>query len=332
MANEDLKTKGPSPSHITEQQSRYILRGKLPMNEALIEDYDTTYPNIDGHIEFLKSDGGSTSVRLHFQIKSTDDPNLASHPCEKKFLNYCYESHEPIALIFVNIPRGKVYWRLINRAYIISGLKIENLQAFDQETKSVPFSDDQVIDNNAGILLDACEKHYAETAQGEKFAQDARAKMQFISGQEENLKILDNAIASEKESEASDIRQVGALEPQNAGSATFADIEKNFSGQVRDLPEIMMLYHAFVYAIRPFYLDRRGQKKRVKLLEFLKISEAKERYIIEVLLKANLIGRAGDLIFVTNKDEAALSLNHYIEKGMVDPEQIAELFSYEENR
>lgn len=331
MANQDFKTKGQSPTDITEDQSGDVLRSKLPRKEALFQWYEDKNPNLDGHIEFMKDDGGSTSFKLFFQLKGTNQAGVAYYDYETEYLNYFYQSPEPTALILVNIPDGKVYWRLINQAYIVSGLGIENLAEFDQKTKRVLFSDDTIIDNNAAELLEACKKHYADASQAGQYAQDAKAKMQLVTGQEEALRILVSDLVSVKEAGANELQQKKEVEKQPS-QKTFADLEKSFVERTRDLPEKMMLYHAFVYALRPFYLDYRGDEKRGKLLKFLKITEAEERYIIESLMSAGLIGRVGDLIFVANKEEATLSLDHFFETGVVDPEQVAKLFSNEENR
>lgn len=331
MANGALKTKGPSPTDFTEEKSRDILRSKLPYKRATIQPYGDKYANLDGHIEFLKDDGGSTSVKLFFQLKGTDQPDVGSYDCEKEFLNYCYQAHEPTALILVNIPQNKVYWRLINRAYIVSDLGIKDIATFDQKTKRVNFSDDKVIDNNTPELLAVCEKHYADASQAQQYMRETKANMQLVTGQEEALRILEGALTSEQQAVASEIqqaRELGKQVPQKG----FTDLEQRFLESTRSLPEKMMLYHAFVYALRPFYLDYRGQEKRTKVLKFLTITEAEERYFIENLTNAEFLGRAGDLIFVTNKEQAAVSLDHYFETGLIDPEEVAELFSDEEDQ
>ena len=301
------------------------------MEEAIIEDYDDKYPNIDGHIEFLNDNGSSTSVRLLFQIKGTEQQGLASYSCPKDFLSYCYISHDPIALIFVNIPDNKVYWQLIDRSYITSVLGIQDLASFDQETKNITFSDDRVIDKNAPTLLGICAKRWAEMLGSEEYQREAKATMRLVTGQEEDQRILHNKLASAQESATDEIRQTKQLEKQPI-KETFADLERKFLERTSDLPGKMMLYHSFVYALRPFYLDLRNQQKRVKLLGLLNITEAEERYIVENLTKADLLGRVGSLIFVTNKEQAAVSLDHYFEAGVIDPEQVAELFSDEEDQ
>jgi hypothetical protein len=330
MAKHDLTTKGRSPTDLIEVQSRHMLRSKIPLQEAIIEDYGDKYPNLDGHIEFL-SNIGSTTVKLFFQLKATTREDAITYDCEKDFLNYCYQAHEPTALIFVNIPQDRVYWRLINRAYIVSTLGIKDLEQFDQQTKRVTFSDDQLIDDNAAQLFEACEKHYADTAQSERYAQETRARGQLASGQEAAIKVLEQALSSEQKVIGSEAQQAKELAKEPA-KKTFFDLEKHFAERLSDLPDKMMLYHAFVHALRPFYLDRRSQQKRIKLLEFLKITDAEERFIIESLARGDLIGRAGDLIFVTNKPDALLSLDHYLDTGAVDPEQVAQVFSDEEDQ
>jgi hypothetical protein len=331
MANGALKTKGPSPTDVTEEKSCEILRSKLPHQRAYIQPYGAKNANLDGHIEFLKEEGGSTSFKLSFQLKGTNQPDVASYDCEKEFLNYCYQAPEPIALILVNIPQNKVYWRLINRAYIVSDLGIKDIAKFAQKTKRVNFSDDKVIDNNTPELLDVCEKHYADASQAQQYMQQTKANGQLLTGQEEALRLLKGALTSEQEAVASEIQQARELDKQ-VPQEGFTDLERSFLERTRRLPEKMMLYHAFVYALRPFYLDYRGQEKRTKVRKFLTITEAEERYIIENLTNAEFLGRAGDLTFVTNKEQAAVSLNHYFETGLVDPEQVAELFSDEEDQ
>jgi len=93
------------------------------------------------------------------------------------------------------------------------------------------------------------------------------------------------------------------------------------------LEDKFILYHLFIYILRPFYLDGRGENKRRKLLSYLKITDMEEKFIIEKLTDGNLIERVGDLLSVSNKQDAISSFNHLVEIEKVDLEEITNLFS-----
>jgi len=88
-----------------------------------------------------------------------------------------------------------------------------------------------------------------------------------------------------------------------------------------------MFYYAFVYMLKPFYLDQRGEKKRRKLIDLMQITASQERFIIESLINSNFLGRVGDLIFVVKKEEAISIINNYIDSGQLNLEEITGLFS-----
>lgn len=60
---DQLPTKGVGDTDLLEEQSRHVLRSKLPMKDAMITPFDGKYPNIDVHIEFFGSKG-SLGVRM----------------------------------------------------------------------------------------------------------------------------------------------------------------------------------------------------------------------------------------------------------------------------
>lgn len=114
---------------------------------------------------------------------------------------------------------------------------------------------------------------------------------------------------------------------------SFEEVRKKFALSITNLEERLVLYHAFVYALRPFFLDQRGENKRRKLLRYLGITDAEERFVIENLVKANLLGRTGELIYVIEKQDAISTLNHFIDIDQVDLEEVTKLFSeYDQDR
>jgi len=291
MSNKSLQTKKPSPTDLIEERSQLMLRSKLPLNEASISYPREKYPTWDGLIEFFY-DNGSATTKLFFQLKGTEkDVNF--YDAETLFLNYCYKAPEPHFLILTNIPRKKVYWEHIDKAYIESVLKIKDLAKFDQQTKRIYFSESNVIEQNSSTLINICKKHYEDNAK------------YFIPSTEVPAII----ISTEEELES------------------FEEVQKKFTTKIEGLEDKFMLYHSFVYALRPFYLDQRGESKRKKLLSYLGITDVEERFIIETLTDGNLIERVGDLISVGSKQDAISSLNHFIETGRIDLEEITNLFS-----
>lgn len=294
MSNENLQTKKPSPTDIIEERSRLMLRSKLPLNEASISYPGDKYPNWDGILEFFNNSEFVT--KLFFQLKGTqEDANF--YDTEIAFLNYCYKAYEPHFLILANIPGNKVYWEHIDKAYIENVLGIKDLTKFDQQTKRINFSETNVIEQNSPILIEICKKHYADNAK------------HFVPAMETPAIIIPSE---------------GELMP-------FEEVKKKFGTTTEGLEDKLMLYHSFVYALRPFYLDRRGENKRKKLLSYLRITDAEERFIIEKFTDGHLIERVGDLISVNNRQEAISTLNHFVETGNVDLEQITNLFSNAEN-
>lgn len=291
MSNKKLQTKKPSPTDLIEERSQLMLRSKLPLNEASISYPREKYPTWDGLIEFF-DENGSTMTKLFFQLKGTEE-DVNFYDAENLFLNYCYKAPEPHFLILANIPGDKVYWEHIDRAYIENVLGIKDLAKFGQQTKRINFSEGNIIEQNSSTLINICKKHYADNAK------------HFIPSAEVPVIII----------------------PTEEGLGSFEEVQKKFTAKIEGLEDKFMLYHSFVYALRPFYLDQRGESKRKKLLSYLGITDVEERFIIEKLTDGNLIERVGDLISVGNKQDAISSLNHFVEIGRVDLEEITNLFS-----
>ncbi len=292
MSNENLPTKGVSTSDLIEKRSRQILECRLPLGEALFIFYPDKTPNLDGHIEFL-DDHGSTTTKLFFQLKGTEqDTNY--YDCDIEFINYCYRSAEPVFLILVTIPQEKVYWEHIDQAYIVDRLGIKDIANFNQNSKRVIFLEEKQINQNASSLIEICKRHYQDGAK----------------------LLYEQAIS---------ITQKQIVAPRGQAQS-FDEIKKKFSASIKDLEEKLMLYYAFVYALTPYFLDQRGEKRRRIVLRYLSITDSEERLIIENLMNAKLLGRVGDLIFVTAKEEAISVFNHFIDMGRIDLGEIAELF------
>lgn len=329
MSNVQLETKGPSPTDIIEKRSRQILRSKLPLGEALFIWYGDKFPNLDGHIEFLDKDG-STTVKLFFQLKGSEK-DLNFYDCDRSFLNYCYRATEPTFLILVNIPLQKVYWEHITKAYIISVLGIKDLPNFEQVTKRITFSEERAIEHNTQTLLKVCQKHYEDASRISQYRQKAEAKGELVSGQEPVVDIINETIYSKQQQTADTLQQITISKLQKE-ARTFGSLRGKFCELFNDFIDKLMLYHAFVYILRPFYLDRRGENNRRKLLEFFNITSSEERFMIESLVNTNLLERVGDLIAVTEKKDAVLSLNYYLDEGRIDLEEITQLFSDDEDQ
>lgn len=301
MSPPPLRTRGPSRSDIVEDRSRELLRSKLPREDALITPFGDKHPNLDGLIEFLGKDG-ATGEKLLFQLKATED-DRRHYDCDVLFLNYCFQAHEPILLIFVNIPRETVYWEHIDRIYISSVLGIRNLATFTQTQKRIHFLEERIVDRNADVLAGVCRRHYARPRPAEE---------QPESG--DRIEAVSTA------------SQVELVDGQ-LGAPSFEDVRKKFSGSLASIEQNAILYHTFVNLLRPFFLDGRSEQKRGTLLGFLGVSEAEERFIIENLVNNGLLGRTGNLIFVTSKADAVSSLNYFVDNGTIDLEKITELFS-----
>lgn len=330
MANEQLITKGVSPTDQTEKKSQQIFESKLPLTDALFVWYGDKNPNLDGHVEFL-GESGSTTVKLFFQLKSSEQ-DITYHDCDRSFLNYCYQAAEPTFLIFANIPQEKVYWEHISRAYISSTLGIGDLATFNQQTRRINFSEDRVIDQNAKILEELCRKHYQDMQEARVSTQEAGARGELVSGQELIIHKTKERIKEIKEEAASDQKQIEvAPEEKQEKAAAFQDIENKFASILGDMADKFMLYYAFIHVLKPFYLDQRGEKKRRALIKFLQLTDSQERFLVENLTNAGLINRVGDLIFVTQKESALTVFNHYIDNGRLNLEEITQLFSQDEN-
>ena len=125
-------------------------------------------------------------------------------------------------------------------------------------------------------------------------------------------------------------QQVASPE-EETGADVFGHLKERLAALLSDMTDKLMFYYAFVYMLKPFYLDQRGEKKRRKLIDLLQITASQERFVIESLVNANLLGRVGDLIFAAQKEEAASALNHYIDAGQLNLEEITQLFSQDEN-
>lgn len=291
MSNETLQTKKPSPTDLIEERSQLMFRSKLPLNEASISYPREKYPTWDGLMEFFDNNE-STITKLFFQLKGTQE-DVSFYDAETTFLNYCYKAPEPHFLILANIPRNKVYWEHIDKAYIENVLGIKDLAKFNQQTKRINFLETNIIEQNSSTLIAICKKHYADNAK------------HFIPSAEAPAIII----------------------PSEGELAPFEEVKKKFATTTEGLENKLMLYHSFVYALRPFYLDQRGEYKRRKLLSYLRITDMEERFIIEKLTDGHLIQRVGDLISVNNKQDAISVLNHFVETGSVNLEEITNLFS-----
>lgn len=114
-------------------------------------------------------------------------------------------------------------------------------------------------------------------------------------------------------------------EPKEA-VGTYNKLSNKIDSLLNSMTDKSKLYFALVYVLKPFYMDQRGDEKRRKLLGFLQLTDSQERFIVEGLENANLFGRVGDLVFVTNKDEAISVVNHYVDTGQLDLTEIAQLF------
>ena len=328
MSNVQLETKGPSPTDLIEKKSRQILESKLPLDEAIFVWYGDKNPNLDGHIEFLDK-SGSTAVKLFFQLKGSEQ-DVNFYDCDRSLINYCYRAAEPTFLILVNIPLEKVYWAHITQAYIISVLGIKDLSNFEQMTKRIAFSEERTIEHNTQTLMKVCEKHYEDVLRISQYKQEAEARGEFVSGQEPAIDIVNENIYSRQQQIADALQQI-TISKEQQEARTIDSLRGKFLELSNNLIDKLMFYHAFVYILRPFYLDRRGEKKRRKLLELLNITSSEERFMTESLVNTNLLGRVGDLIFVTEKEDAVLSLNYYLDEGQLDLEEITQLFSDDED-
>lgn len=328
MANEQLITKGPSLTDQIEKKSQQIFQSKLPLKDALFVWYGDKNPNLDGHIEFL-GEKGSTTVKLFFQLKSSKR-DITYYDCDRSFLNYCYQAAEPTFLVFVNIPQQKIYWEHITSVYIKSILGIRDLTAFDQQTKRINFLKEKIIDKNARILEEVCKKHYREAVEAKEYVQEAETKGEHISGQELINNKIKEAISSSKQEEIGTFQKVTSQKKEIDTNA-FDCLKKKFAVLVSDMTDKLMFYYAFVYVLKPFYLDQRGENKRRKLIDLIQITASQERFIIESLINSNFLGRVGDLIFVAKKEEAISILNNYIDAGQLNLEEITGLFSQDEN-
>lgn len=324
MTNEKLKTKGPAPTDQVEKKSQHILASKVPLSDAIFDWYGDKYPNLDGHIEFL-GENGSTTVKLFFQLKSSEQ-DINYYDCDRSFLNYCYQAAEPTFLVFVNIQQQKVYWEHITPAYIESILGIKNITTFNQKTKRIIFSEKKIVNKNAKILEEVCKKHYKDAVKAREYIQEAENKGERISRQKLIISKIKEDISSSKQEAVSTLQQVSPQEKE-INKNIFDCLKKKFAALISDIPNKLMFYYAFVYMLKPFYLDQRGEKKRRKLIDLMQITASQERFIIESLINSNFLGRIGELIFVVKKEEAISIINNYIDSGQLNLEEITGLFS-----
>lgn len=331
MANEQLTTRGVSPTDQTEKKSQQIFESKLSLTDALFVWYGDKNPNLDGHVEFL-GENGSTTVKMFFQLKSSEQ-DITYHDCDRSFLNYCYQATEPTFLVFANISQQKVYWEHITPAYISSTLGIVDLAVFAQQTKRVNFSEERTIDKNAKVLEGECRKHYQDILEVREYTQGAEARGERVSGQEAILHKTNEDIKKIKKDASSDQKQIIEVVPgeKQEKADTFQNIQEKFVSILGDMTDKFMLYYAFTHILKPFYLDQRGEKKRRTLIKFLQITDSQERFFIETLANAELIGRVGDLIFATQKENAISVFNYYIDTGRLNLEEVTGLFSQDEN-
>ncbi len=298
MPEDQLPTRGVAATDTIEEQSKDLLRSKLPHAERIFNFFDGKHPNIDGLVEFMGS-SGSTGVKMFFSLKGTTS-DITYHDCETQFLNYCYQAKEPCFLILVNVPRNEVYWIHIDPAYIANELGIPDLAAFTQQSKRIHFLETQTIDNNAGELIEVCRKHYADNAP--RFTGQPAAA----------------AVTPERAEEA-------PVVPEATETRPFADVQSKFTSAAAGMDEKMILYHAFVYTFRPFYLDQRSDARRRALLPYLGITDSEERYIIEALTTQGLLERTGELLSVTDKNDALSSFDHYLNSGRIDLDEVTRI-------
>ncbi len=303
MKNKGLPTKGSSPQDNIDRRGQGILREKLPYNEAIIEHYQPKYPNIDGHIEFMNPlTGGSTAVHCFFQLKSSEQ-NKQHFDLKTGYLNYFYECPEPCLLIFVNIPQETVYWEHINKNYIEKVLGIPDLEKYTQKKVRIKFADGHTIDNNAATLLGLSRKHYEsmvkDIPKGEEVASSGDIPVPYIpsEGQPKTTK------------------------------AQFAKVENEISACISGLGELAELYYGFIHMLSPLYLDNRGDAKRVKILQYLNMTEAQERYVIEALQNSGLLARRGSLVYVIDAGSAKSVLSHYLDTGKIELDKLTKFFS-----
>lgn len=325
MTNVNLTTKGRSPTDLIEKKSIDIVKTKLPVEEAEFIWIGGKYPNYDGMIEFFGDNGGSTTIKLFFQLKGSQR-DIKYHDCCLKFINYCFKCYDPMFLIFVNIPQQKVYWEYISQTYITSILGIKDLTTFHQKTKRIKFSKEKVIDNNAKTLEEVCRKHHENVAEIRKNIQEAESKGESVSRQKLINSNIKEDISSSKQEVISTLHQVSS-QKNGINTNVFDCLKKKFEALIRDIPNKLMLYYAFVYILKPFYLDQRGEKNRMKLIDLMKITDSQERFIIESLINSNFLGRVGNLIFVVKKEDALSIINNYIDSGQLNLEKITGLFS-----
>jgi hypothetical protein len=290
--NNNLATRGFSGADITEKKSRQILESKFPLNEAIFFNYDGKTPNLDGHIEFF-DEKGSTTVILFYQLKGTIK-DINYHDCERELLNYAYRAHAPIFLILVNIPQEKVYWEHIDKAYISAVLGIIDISKFNQKTKRITFSEEKKIDNNSSILIDVCRKYYQDNAEN----------------------IIEQRTAFLQEQEV-----------DSGPSRPYTEIKEKLSVTIKGIEDKLLLYFAFIYLLKPFFLDQRHEKRRRELLKYLLITGSEERFIIESLIKSKMLGRSGDMLFVNSRSDAISVLNHFVDSGRISLEEITTIFS-----
>ncbi len=286
MSNSKINTRGPSPTKLIELRSQQILRDKLPLHEALFQFYDADYPNLDGQIEFIDKNG-STTIILFFQLKATNK-NVNYHDCDIEFLNYCYKANHPCFLFFVDITNNNVYWERINKEYIEKVLGIKDISTFQQKQKRITFLSEKLVDNNVSILSEECSKHY------------------------QGLSIL-AASVGERTAELPPHAAIPGSDKQ-----IIEELRARFEKGLGEMLEKMMIYHAFIYMLTPFYIDKRGEQVRRKLISYLKITDSEERFILEKLERIKLIGREGSLVYVTSKDEAVAEFNHFIDSGKIE--------------
>ncbi len=153
---------------------------------------------------------------------------------------------------------------------------------------------------NSKVLIEECRKHYQDKSK---------------------------TLAETQDDLSSEQKQVDAIskEPKEE-TVTYNTISEKVNSLLDSITDKSRLYFALVYILKPFYTDQRGDEKRRKLLGFLQLTDSQERFIIESLVNTNLLGRVGDLVFVTNKDEAISVVNHYVDNGQFDLTEIAQLF------
>ena len=142
----------------------------------------------------------------------------------------------------------------------------KRFSSFYSANKRINFAEERVIDQNAKVLEEICRKHNRDMREARVDTQEADAKGDLVSGQESIIRKTKEQIEEIKDKFALDRKQIGvAPEEKTEKADTFQKIEKKFVSMLDNMAGKFMLYYAFIHALKPFYLDRRGDKSVVLL-------------------------------------------------------------------